>query len=229
MIPHERIYREMASAYDEMIERQPDMMPALRGIRTWAGLDVLDLGAGSGRLSLALAPEARALVSTDGSEEMLSLLDRKLADASLPRNWRTVVADHRSLPLADESFDLVVAGWTIGYLADADNPDWESDLSLVIGELHRVLKPGGTIVIAETLGTGTETPEPPEFLVPYYAALERQYGFAHRSIRMDYRFASPEEAKARTAFFFGERLAERIEQNGWSTVPEFAGIWWKHV
>ncbi len=228
MIPHERIYRIMASEYDAMISRQPDLAPALREIRTWTGLDVLDLGAGSGRLSRAIAPEARSLVCTDRSEVMLALLERVLEASGTPRNWRTVAADHRALPFDDGVFDVAVAGWTIGYVANADNPSAASDLDRILGELRRVLKPGGTIVIAETMGTGTESPAAPPFLLPYYAALEQRYGFSHRTFRMDYRFASPEEAKSHTAFFFGDALADQIERHGWSTVPEFASIWWKH-
>ncbi|MFD0672477.1 class I SAM-dependent methyltransferase [Cohnella sp. GCM10027633] len=229
MISHERIYEEMATAYDEMISRQPDLGSTLREIRPWTGLDALDLGAGSGRLSLLLAQEARSLVCTDGSAEMLKLLDRKLLDAGVPRIWKSIVADHMQLPFEDGSFDYAVAGWTIGYVANTDNPDWQSNLERIMDEIHRVLKPGGTIVIMETMGTGTETPNPPAFLHRYYNSLVHEYGFSHRWIRTDYRFSSIAEAKAHTEFFFGTELAARIDRNGWSTVPECAGIWWKHI
>lgn len=218
----------MALAYDEMIARQPDLSPVLREIRSWKGLDVLDLGAGSGRLSRVMASDARSLVCTDGSPHMLELLERKLAHAAVTRNWITKVADHRQLPFNDGSLDLVVAGWTIGYLANTDITDWHTNLSCILSEHHRVLRPDGTIIILETMGTGTETPQPPESLIPYYEALVNEYGFSQRTIRMDYRFDSPSEAQSHMAFFFGDSLAAKIEKLGWLTVPEWAGIWWKH-
>lgn len=211
-----------------MISRQPDLAACIREIRSWDGLDVLDVGAGSGRLSTFLAEDARSLICTDNSGAMLELLDRKLSGLYSARNWRTAEADHRSLPVADSSVDLVVAGWTIGYLANSDEPDWAYNLERAMGELTRVLKPGGTIIILETLGTGCETPQAPAFLTGYYSLLEQRYGFSHRWIRTDYEFASVEEARARMEFFFGEGLASLIEEKQWHVVPECAGIWWKH-
>ena len=43
-----------------------------------------------------------------------------------------------------------MAGWTIGYLANTDNADWQSNLETIVAELLRVLKPGGTTIILET-------------------------------------------------------------------------------
>lgn len=145
------------------------------------------------------------------------------------QNWSTIVADHRKLPIHNNFVDLVISGWSICYLTNTGNQIWEMNLAQIISEMERVLRPGGTIVIFETMGTGTETPNPPEFLKPYYRALTEQYGFLHRWIRADYVFNSMEEAKRSTEFFFGEELTRKIEQNEWSVVPECAGIWWKHL
>lgn len=226
---HDEIYQDSSILYEDMVSRQLDLTEPIHAIRPFAGLDVLDLGAGSGRLSSIIAPEAKSLISTDISSAMLELLDKKLTQRGLNRNWTTAVADHRSLPIADASIDLAVSGWSISYLTNTDNSDWEHNLALVLNELTRVMRPNGTIIIFETMGTGTETPNPPGFLTSYYDQLENKYGFNHRWIRTDYSFANVEEAKENTEFFFGAELAQRIEENGWSTVPECAGIWWKHV
>jgi len=226
MPTHDEIYREQAERYEEMIRRQPDLSEVVNAICSFEGLDVLDLGAGTGRLSTFLAQEAGSLLCTDASQAMLDVLDRKLTELGIPRNWKTLAADHRRLPIPDRSFDLAVSGWSICYLASSSRPDWRRDLGDVIAELRRVLRPNGTIVIFETMGTGTETPAPPDFLTAYYAALEEEYGFKHRWIRMDYRFDSAAEAKQRTEFFFGEALAQQVEVNDWATVPECAGVWW---
>ncbi|OOC61962.1 hypothetical protein [Paenibacillus ihbetae] len=55
------------------------------------------------------------------------------------------------------------------------------------------------------------------------------HGFRHKWIRMDYTFSQVEEARRCTEFFFGEELGQKILDNRWSTVPECAGIWWKHL
>lgn len=229
MASHDEIYRSQADAYEDMIARQPDLSDTLRAIRDYRGLDVLDMGAGSGRLSRFLVQEARSLVCTDLSRPMLDVLDRRLAALAAPGSWTSLEADHRRLPLQDASVDLAVSGWSVCYLANADEPGWEDNLAQVMAELERVLRPGGTIVLFETMGTATETPNPPSFLTPYYERLERQYGFAHQWIRTDYRFDSVADAIRRTEFFFGPEVAAAIERHGWATVPECAGIWWKQV
>ncbi|GIO96102.1 hypothetical protein J14TS5_11880 [Paenibacillus lautus] len=225
----EEIYGKQAEAYESMVSRQPDLSEIIHGIRPYVGLDVLDLGAGSGRLSMLLARDARSLICTDISEPMLNILDDKLSEANDSRNWTTVVADHRSLPIDSSSVDLIVSGWSISYLADSSHEQWSDHLGLVMDELQRVLRPGGTILILETMGTGTETPNPPDFLTGYYAQLEHRYGFSYQWIRTDYVFDTVEAALQNTGFFFGEELTDKIQANQWSTVPECAGIWWKHV
>ncbi|NGZ77678.1 class I SAM-dependent methyltransferase [Saccharibacillus alkalitolerans] len=229
MSSHKQIYRNQADAYEYMIGRQPEVLPWIEEIRPVEGLDILDLGAGSGRIAGVVADRAKSLVCTDASAQMLELLNRKLTAKGTARTWRTIEADHRKLPIPDRSVDLAVSGWSICYLADSDLEEWERNLKTVMAELERVLRPGGTIIVFETMGTGTETPDPPGFLTSYYEALERDYGFGHRTVRMDYDFADVEEAKACTGFFFGEELTEKIERNGWATVPECAGIWWKTI
>lgn len=223
------IYGEQAEAYETMVSKQPDLSRIVHEIRPYDGLDVLDLGAGSGRLSMLLARDVNSLICTDISEPMLNILDHKLTDANVSRNWITIVADHRNLPIDSSSVDLIVSGWSISYLADSNQVGWRENLRDVMAELHRVLRPGGTMLILETMGTGTEKPNPPDFLTGYYALLEQQYGFSHRWIRTDYDFCSVEEAQQCTEFFFGKELTDKIIAKQWSTVPECAGIWWKHV
>lgn len=229
MPDHDEVYLRKARAYEAMVSRQPDLGDVLQSIRPWDDLDVLDLGAGAGRLSTVIAPNAKSITCADASASMLAILDDKLERMNLSRNWRTVVADHRKLPLPDDSFDLIVSGWSICYVTNSTVPDAHVQLEAVMSELRRVLKPGGTIVIFETMGTGTETPNPPDFLKDYYMQLQDRYGFEHRWIRMDYSFDSVDEAVEHTSFFFDAELASKIQKNQWATVPECAGIWWKHL
>ena len=61
--------------------------------------------------------------------------------------------------------------------------------------MKRVLRPGGTIILLETLGTGHETPNPPSpIMSQYHAFLERE-GFDSTWMRTDYQFASLAEAE----------------------------------
>jgi len=224
---HTDIYNTQADTYDRLISKQRSLLGLIEAVRPAAGLDALDLGAGTGRFSTALAPAVRSLVALDASEAMLHVTAAKLTEAGHV-NWRTETADHRSLPVADSAIDLVVSGWSICYIASSNVADWQSNLQQTMAEIDRVLKPDGTVIVFETMGTGVEQPQPPDFLHAYYRQLEETYGFTRAVHRTDYRFDSPEEAERLTRFFFGEKLAEVVRHHRWSVVPECAGMWWRH-
>lgn len=227
MPDHTSIYNHDADKYHTLISKQPHLDELIEQIRNFSGLDIVDVGAGTGRLTAVLAPRAKSIVALDASDAMLQVTAKRLSQTGLT-NWRTRAADNRNLPLAGSSADLIVAGWTICYLASSTNPDWSSNLHDVMTEFRRVLKPDGTIIIFETLGTGVEAPKPPEFLKDYYTALVQEYGFDHRWIRGDYEFDDISQAAELTAFFFGDKLAEQVRAQHSKRLPECMGIWWLH-
>jgi ubiquinone/menaquinone biosynthesis C-methylase UbiE len=98
-----------------------------------------------------------------------------------------------------------------------------------LGEMQRVVRPGGTVVLLESLGTGKEQPDPPSELLPYFAYLEA-YGFQRDWIRTDYRFKDKAEAESSARFFFGDEMVAKIRENEQGVIlPECTGIWWlKH-
>ncbi|MFC3802778.1 class I SAM-dependent methyltransferase [Cohnella sp. GCM10012308] len=221
---HDEIYRSQADQYDRLIAAQPLLGSRIDAIRPLAGLDVVDLGAGSGRLTVPLAALARSVLAVDLSPAMLEVAASRLT-ASGAGNWRTAVGTHLHIPAEDTSVDLVVSGWSIAYSASSDVDPDGSALAAVLNEIRRVLRPGGTVVIFETMGTGFATPNPPDFLLSYYDALERVHGFAHECFPFDYTFADAAEAEGLSRFFFGDETGDKIAASGSPIVPEFAGVW----
>ncbi|MDN9009362.1 class I SAM-dependent methyltransferase [Brevibacillus laterosporus] len=221
---HPDIYQNQAEKYERLISKQPSLYAVINQIKPIENTDIIDLGAGTGRLTTVLAKQAKSIVALDASEAMLQVTAHKLKQAGL-HNWRTQVADHRALPVANDSADLLVSGWSIGYLSNSTDPTWKHNIKQVMAEIKRVLRPGGTAIILETMGTGHETPHPPIFLQDYYRSLEQDYGFSFSWIRLDYHFESVEEAADLTRFFFGEEVAEKVVSQSLLHVPECAGIW----
>ncbi|EFM08973.1 Methyltransferase type 11 [Paenibacillus curdlanolyticus YK9] len=222
---HNLVYQKEADQYHLLISKQPQLADVVNSIRACSGLDIVDLGAGTGRLTAALAPYAKSIKALDASAAMLQVNASRLLKGGFA-NWTTAVADLRKLPLEDQSADLIVAGWSICYLASDNDPRWKNNLQEVMAEMHRVLRPNGAIVIFETMGTGTAAPNPPGFLKPYYSMLVERYGFSHKWIRTDYQFESPEQAEELARFFFGDELADEVREQALSVVPECAGVWW---
>ncbi|MCI0399127.1 MAG: methyltransferase domain-containing protein [Chloroflexi bacterium] len=225
---YKAIYAHHAAGYDELVAREDyrgHLRPALEAIRPLAGLRVVELGAGTGRLTRLLAPAVGRLLACDLSAHMLATARARLAGLALA-NWELAVADNRQLPVADGAADLALAGWSLGHFCGWYPDTWRQEIGRAVAEMKRAVPPGGTVVILETLGTGRESPRPPTpALADYYAWLEQEHGFAASWVRTDYRFASPAEAERLTQFFFGEELAGRVRAEGLVVLPECTGLW----
>lgn len=222
----ETIYKTEAARYDLLVSRedyQGNILRALAEIRALSNLDVIELGAGTGRLTRLLAPLAARYLATDVSTHMLVMARKRRADG----RYYLAAAENSRLPAADNSADVAIAGWSIGHQTGWYPDSWPKRVDRVVNEMKRVLRPNGTAVILETLGTGTENPRPPtEALADYYKRLETLHGFKHKWIRTDYRFDSVSEAEMLTRFFFGAQLADRIANDKITLLPECTGIWY---
>ena len=225
----QEIYAKHADKYEALVKRedyQGNILKALREIHPLTGIDVVEFGAGTGRLTLMLAPLVKSLYVFDGSQHMLDVTIDKLNQIDLA-NWQAEVADNRKIPVEDASADLSIQGWSFGHFCGWYPDTWRDEIGRAVAEMKRVLRPGGTAIILETLGTGREMPQPPtEGLAAYYAWLESEQGFSGTWIRTDYQFESLDEAKSLTTFFFGDELASEVVKHNWVILPECTGVWW---
>lgn len=108
---------------------------------------VLEVAAGTGLLTTAIAPVVGALIATDYAHEMVKQLEARVRDAALA-NVTCEQADLYALRFEDATFDAVVAANVLHLV-----PDLEGALA----SLRRVLAPGGTLIVPtylhrETLG-----------------------------------------------------------------------------
>lgn len=232
------IYRQHADQYDQLTAHEDyehRLYPALAAIRSFDHADVVEWGAGTGRVSALVASYARSIVAGDLHAHMLHVAAAKLAAAKYRQfeqlKWQTVVMDHRHAPLSDRVADVAIAGWTLCYLARKFcGETWQQQLTQAIDQMRRVLRPGGTIIIIETLGTGETEPRPmADWFAEYFDFLENKLGFSATAIRTDLKFDSLDQAASMISFFFGEEWDERVRRNNWIIVPECTGLWWKEV
>lgn len=227
MPTHQEIYSSHAAQYELLVSREDYQHNILRAISQIVALEnaeVIELGAGTGRLTCLLSPIVRAIAAFDSSQPMLDVAADKLRRSGL-QNWKIAVADHRLLPAENQSADVVIAGWSLCYLVEPTNQDWQTEIRNALKEMKRVVRPDGYLILLETLGTGFEKPTPPEHLKAYYALLAEE-GFSSVWTRTDYYFHSVEEAEALTDFFFGAEIAERVRRERLTILPECTGVWW---
>ncbi len=222
------VYAKHGDEYEALIARedyQGNIPRAIDELIDVDGLDVLDLGAGTGRLTLMLAPRVKSIRAFDASAEMLRVCREKLLTSGLS-NWQVDVADHRHLPVPDHSANLVTSGWSVSYLAVWNPEHADRELDQWLAEMRRVLRKGGMIILLESLGTGNEEPVRLGHVEPVYRWLDGN-GFRNKWIRTDYQFESLEEAEYLSRFFFGDEMGDKVRQNNWVILPECTGIWWR--
>lgn len=119
--------------HDELAARIRALLSPLRGDER-----ALDVGCGTGALAYALAPLVGGVVGIDSSEEHLAA-----AREHAPPGCTFVLGDAEALPFPYGDFDLVGC---LRVLHHVHRPE------LVVAEIARVTRPGGTILLADQLG-----------------------------------------------------------------------------
>jgi ubiquinone/menaquinone biosynthesis C-methylase UbiE len=104
---------------------------------------VLDIGAGTGLLALAAAPRVQHVTALDISPAMCRRLSAKAAELARP-NVDVLVANATELPMPDGSADVVLSNYCFHHVSDADKRRG-------LGEIARVLRPGGRLVIGDMM------------------------------------------------------------------------------
>jgi ubiquinone/menaquinone biosynthesis C-methylase UbiE len=226
----ELIFNRHAEEYHELVaaeDWQGNLPRALAEITSFEGRTVIELGAGTGRVTMIVAPWAGKVLAFDVSRHMLDKAASNIQSQGLT-NVTVAVADNKSIPLADASADVVIEGWSFCYTVSQEQSYWRNEADALISESMRLLKPGGMLVIIETLGTGFRMPAAPGSVLPvFYGYLERQLGFAARWVRTDYCFPSLAEARRLVELFFGQMVDYDLVAGRKVIVPECTGIWWR--
>jgi len=105
------------------------------------GATVVDLGAGTGKLTRGLVPSGARVIAVEPLSEMREQLEAVVPDAEV------LAGSAEQLPLPDSSVDAVVAASAFHW--------FETEQAL--SEIHRVLAPGGALA---TVGNGRDLSDP---------------------------------------------------------------------
>jgi ubiquinone/menaquinone biosynthesis C-methylase UbiE len=119
-----------SDAQAETVWRLLDLQP---------GMDVLDLACGHGRIANRLAQRGARVTGLDATPLFLKHARRDAAKRGIEVDY--VSGDMRSLPWPEHRFERVISWFTsFGYFDDTDNQK-------VLSEAHRVLRPGGLLLV----------------------------------------------------------------------------------
>lgn len=137
-------YNLHAPFYDQKIKWLNSFEPGkiIRYFPEIKNKNILDVGAGTGRLAVQLAEQGGLVTALDVSAEMLKILVKKQPAI------QTVVGDAENLPFDNNTFDMVLAAFLVVHLKDP---------KIFFDEAYRVLKPGGTLLVTNI----SQTDPPP--------------------------------------------------------------------
>jgi len=176
------------------------------GVIDWLprGADrIVEVGAGSGRLTMELIDRGREVVAVEPAAGLRQVLERKLAGAGHGYRARVTHGFFDALPVASASADLVVA---CSVLTPAAGHGGDVGLA----EMERVCRPGGCVAII--------WPNNLEWLTA------RNYQYASFPGPMSVEFASHREAVELAEIFYPDAVAE-VRCRGRRRVPfEVLGI-----
>lgn len=135
-------------------------------------MTVVDLGAGDGYISRAVAKFAKKVIAVDISGKMLRELGKKAETAGL-KNIDLLESDGQDLPIPASSTDVVCANM---YLHHIQEP------AIAVKEINRILKPGGKVFLADFAKHGnTELKERMHDTWPGFTSGELETWFSESS------------------------------------------------
>ncbi len=180
-----KIFDEGAEHYDPVVGW--GFFGQGKSYRKWAlerhglkpGMKLLDVASGTCLVAAAAAEilgSSEPITCVDPSDGMLAVARKKLDDATFIR------AGAEELPLPDKAFDFLSVGYALRHFGD---------LGAAFREFHRVLRPGGTVLLLEATKPSN----------PVGAALFRMY-FGHIYPALTKVFTGSDKAKLMMRYFW---------------------------
>ena len=138
-----RDFDAVARTWDEAprrVQLAADVTAAIRReVALEPGMEALDLGCGTGLVTLALAPFLKSMTAADASAEMLTVLAEKIR-AGGHQNVRTLKLDLDGDAPIGGPYDLAVSSMTLHHVRDVD---------ALLARLFAALRPGGQVALAD--------------------------------------------------------------------------------
>lgn len=142
-----RFWNERAASWDHGAQNNPGLVKVVERVIAEAcpktGMNVIDIGCGSGQLTLRVAPLVDHVLGVDISQSMIDLLAKNAAAAGLT-NVEGIALPIEALEIPESSVDLVISNYVLHHLRDRDK-------AAAVAAAAHWLKPGGRLVIGDMM------------------------------------------------------------------------------
>jgi demethylmenaquinone methyltransferase / 2-methoxy-6-polyprenyl-1,4-benzoquinol methylase len=190
---YDRMNRLMTAGFDRVWRRE-----VVRKAKLQPGMRVLDLGTGTGDLA-RLAYEEVPGISVVAADLTLAMMIAGKKRGKLP----FVNSDALAAPFGDATFDVVVSGFLLRNTADLDQ---------ALQEQHRLLMPGGRVVVLDTTRPKRNLLTP--FIWLHMHVVIPMLGWLISGDRKAYAYLSDSSEH----FLLAEELAKRMQKAGFMGV-----------
>jgi SAM-dependent methyltransferase len=192
----ELLYRLEPELYDRLVSAER-LHPGVIGWLPEKVGRIVEVAAGTGRLTLELLHRAREIVAIEPAAPLREILRRKLASVDHSHRARVTHGFFDDLPVSDDCADLVIA---CSALTPMPGHGGEAGLA----EMERVCRPGGRVVIV--------WPNEVRWLAAH------GYRYVRFEGEMFVEFATREEAAELIGIFYPSVVGQ-VRRRGWRRVP----------
>ena len=228
------IFNNQSEKYDLLVSREDyehNLIKEINIVIDLSGREVLEFGAGTGRLTFQLCQYAKKVLALEKTMAMMNTAVKNMKKLKI-KNCEFRQADNLEKLQLNKKFDCAIEGWSFLAGISSSPGGWKREnainiINTEIDNMRRNVKNSGKLFIIESLGTYVNKPSPWDVWIPVYDHLEKNLRFSKKIIRTDFKFANLEDAVKLFPFFFGEEYKEKIIKENATIIPEYTGIWFK--
>ena len=132
------VYQNFSDLYDELVNHEDyenNLYKFLNDNIQWENKVVGEFGIGTGRVSRNYIDKAKKLFAYDNSQHMLDKAKENLAKWSDKIEYS--VLDNSKLNTIENTFDIIIEGWSFGHLVVQENENRDQTIQYLISETKK--------------------------------------------------------------------------------------------
>lgn len=210
------LYRDYPEVYEEFSSMTKSESKRIQDLFNFKDKVVADIGSGTGRSTFNIASIAKEVIGVEVEKSMREIAER-IAEEKHLGNVRFVEGDARSIPIQDNSVDMVI-GITLAIYPPEGFRDF-------VREATRITKNGG-MVITENVAPGWYGGELDKIiggdkgLKVIDDILAKEFGFKYKDVYHIYEYGSLDKILKTYGFIFGRKAIDYLKEHNKTSIKQ---------